>query len=456
MNTSLWVESYPNELNSELGVQLENDIDCDVAIVGGGYTGLWTAFYLHGIDPSLKVAILEAEYIGFGASGRNGGWASALFPQQLSALARKTSPDQARAMHKAMTSNVAVMGSVISEQGWDVDWSHAGTVVAARTPLQFDRARSEVDDMAAWGFHDDLILLDAHDTRKKMNATDTIGGTFTPHCAALHPYKLVRSLGITVKKHGTRIYERTAVAGIEPGLVRTVNGPVVRAPIIVRATEGYTRTLHNHDRTLAPVYSMMLATEPLPSSVWEEIGLSNRETFSDFRNLIIYGQRTADDRLAFGGRGAPYHFGSRISPEQDQNQSVHQGLWRVLTDLFPSIRETRVTHTWGGPLGIARDWWASCGFDPKTGLAWSGGYVGDGVGTSHLGGKTLAHLITGVETELTQLPWVNHHSRAWEPEPLRWLGANLGLRVMQISDNFENRTGRHARVAGYMNKLVGH
>ena len=168
------------------------------------------------------------------------------------------------------------------------------------------------------------------------------------------------------------------------------------------------------------------------------------------------GQRTADDRLAFGGRGAPYFFGSRISPDQDRNPQVHQALWRVLTDLFPAVSDARVTHTWGGPLGVPRDWWASCGLDAQTGLAWSGGYVGDGVGTSNLGGRTLAHLITGQDSDLIDLPWVNHRSRKWEPEPFRWLGANAGLRVMTSADAAEARTGRPTRRAALFARKIGH
>ena len=193
---------------------------------------------------------------------------------------------------------------------------------------------------------------------------------------------------------GAVLHEGTRVDAIEPGIVRTANGDV-RAEFVVRATEGYTRTLKGQTRALAPVYSLMLATEPLPAEAWDSIGLAERETFADGRHLIIYGQRTADGRLAFGGRGAPYHFGSRISPEQDRNAEVHAALWEVLTDLFPVVSRSAVTHTWGGPLGVPRDWWASCGLDRQTGLAWSGGYVGDGVGTSNLGGRTLADLITG-------------------------------------------------------------
>ncbi|MEO8889252.1 MAG: FAD-dependent oxidoreductase, partial [Jatrophihabitantaceae bacterium] len=171
--------------------------------------------------------------------------------------------------------------------------------------------------------------------------------------------------------------------------------------------------------------------------------------------LIIYGQRTADGRLVFGGRGAPYHLGSRIRASYDQVPKVFADLRHTLEDLFPMVRGARITHRWGGPLGIARDWHASVGLDRESGLAWAGGYVGDGVSTTNLVGRTLADLITGQDTELTALPWVGHRSRNWEPEPLRWLGANAGLRAMTWADNAETRSGKPSRLAGLVNAMMG-
>lgn len=453
---SLWWDQLPDRLCRPVGPPLPGRTDVDVAIIGGGFTGLWTAYYLARRDPTLRIVVLEAEEAGFGASGRNGGWASALFPASLDALARASSREEAVRMKRTMISSIAEIDRVAQLEAWDIDWTQGGTVVAARTPLQWKTAQEEVSHSRAWGFgEDDLRLLDRSEARTAINATDVIGATYTPHCAAIDPARLVRELAFAVHRSGVRIHEHTRVQSCEPGVVRTEHGDV-RAEVIVRATEGYTRTLAGQRRTLAPVYSMMLATEPLPPDVWEEIGLSGRATFSDGRNLIIYGQRTSDDRIAFGGRGAPYAFGSRISPEQDRNPAVHAALWEVLVDMLPAVHRSPVTHTWGGPLGIPRDWWASCGLDRRTGLAWSGGYVGDGVTTSNLGGRTLADLITGTDSDLVTLPWVNHRSRHWEPEPFRWLGTNVGIRVMTAADDTEARTGRRSRRAALFARKLGH
>jgi glycine/D-amino acid oxidase-like deaminating enzyme len=226
--------------------------------------------------------------------------------------------------------------------------------------------------------------------------------------------------------------------------------------VVVRATEGYTRSLAGLTREVVPVYSLVVATEPLPDATWERIGLRERETFTDHRHLVIYGQRTADGRLAFGGRGAPYHFGSRVRPEHDRDPATFDALRRVLVELLPAVREAALTHTWGGPLGVARDWCASVGLDRRTGLAWAGGYVGDGVATTNLAGRTLADLVLGRDTDLTALPWVGHRSPRWEPEPLRWLGVTGARVAMTTADAAEARRGRPSRRAGVVNRLLGH
>lgn len=431
---------------------LDGPATVDVAIVGGGFTGLWTAYYLQDTDPSLSIAVVEAEVAGFGASGRNGGWCSALFPVSAATLAAESGHEAAVAQYRAMRHSVGEVVRVAAAEGIDADIAVGGTIVLARSEPQLARARAEATESAEFGL--DVTLLDAATARERCGATDVLGATYTPHCAAIQPAKLVRGLANVVEGRGARVYERTRARAIEPGVVHTDRGEV-RATTVVRATEGYTARLAGARRALAPVYSLIVATEPLPDSVWDEIGLTERETFSDHRHLIIYGQRSADGRMVFGGRGAPYHFGSRIRPEYDRVPRVFAALERTLGDLFPVLRGVNITHRWGGPLGIARDWHASVGLDAATGLAWAGGYVGDGVSTTNLAGRTLAELITGETVHDTALPWVGHHSRNWEPEPLRWLGANAGLRAMTWADDAESRRGKTSRMAALVNAMMG-
>jgi glycine/D-amino acid oxidase-like deaminating enzyme len=228
----------------------------------------------------------------------------------------------------------------------------------------------------------------------------------------------------------------------------------VTARHVIRATEGYTAQLAGYRRTVVPVYSLVVATAPLPESALQQVGMATRPTFNDLRHMIIYGQRTADGRLVFGGRGAPYHYGSAIEPSFDRVPTVFAALRRTLTELFPALEDVPITHTWGGPIGIPRDWCASVGLDPSTGIGWAGGYVGDGLSTTNLAGRTLAHLITGTDSDLTRLPWVGHRSPRWAPEPLRWLGVNAGLRVMTWADRAEIRTGRPSPAAAAFSSFL--
>jgi glycine/D-amino acid oxidase-like deaminating enzyme len=415
---------------------LPGDLDVDVVIVGAGYTGLWTAYYLSEADPALRIAVVEAEFAGYGASGRNGGWCSALFPASLRQLAKRFGRDPAIAMHRAMESTVDEVGRVASAEGIDCHYTKAGTVMLARSRAQLARARESVTEARSFGF-DGLVLLSASEARERCMATGVVGGTYTPHCATIQPALLVRGLASAVERRGVTIYERTRVSALGPGRVDCPQG-TIRAPVVVRATEAFSTALPGYRRTVAPLYSQMIATPPLPDSLWSAIGLAQRETFGDFRHLVIYGQRTADNRFAFGGRGT-YHFGSRIHPSYDADPRLARDIARILADLFPALGEVEIAHTWGGAVAAPRSWIPTVAYDPRTGLGSAGGYFGDGVATTNLAARTLAALITGAGTDLTTLPWVNHHGRQWEPEPLRWLGITTALRAVQLSDALDRR-----------------
>ncbi len=447
---SLWLDTVPDSLAPRTA--LTGSIEADVVIIGAGLTGLWTAYELLVRDPSLDVVVLEAEVAGFGASGRNGGWCSALFAGSRAATAAAHGRDAAVALQRAMFATVDEVGRVLEAEGIDAHFHKGGTLELATRAPHVERLRAHVDEERAWGFGpDDYVWLDADDARARVNAEGTLGGIYTPHCARVHPARLVRGLAHAVVRRGGVIHERSRVVELAPRRVATAAGNV-RAESVIIATEGYTPGLPGHRRDVAPVYSLMIATEPLPARVWDTIGWDGRETLADGRQLIIYAQRTADDRIAFGGRGAPYHFHSRIRDDFDRDPAVFAELRRILVELFPAVAAARVTHEWGGPLGVPRDWYSSVGYDRTSGFGWAGGYVGDGVSTTNLAGRTLADLVLATESELTSLPWVNHRSPQWEPEPLRWLGINAGLRLPLGADRVEERTGRRSR---WREKLLG-
>jgi glycine/D-amino acid oxidase-like deaminating enzyme len=447
---SLWHDTLPGSLRPR--PPLSGCRTVDVAIVGAGYTGLWTAYYLLAADPALRVALVEREIAGFGASGRNGGWCSALWPVSVPTVVREHGPEAARRHYDALAGSVTEVARVSAAEGIDADIAVGGRIALARSQPQLARARAEAREHTAIGAQ--LDLLDAAEARRRLVASNVLGATFTPHCAAVHPAKLVRGLADVVEARGAAIHERTRALAVEPGVVHTDHGSL-RADVVIRATEAYSSSLPGSRRLTVPVYSLVVATAPLSDRFWDEIGLRQRETFADYRHLIIYGQRTAEGRLVFGGRGAPYHFGSRIRSSYDHVPRVFGALTDALVELFPALAGVTITHRWGGAVAISQDWHPSVGLDRTTGIGWAGGYVGDGVAAANLAGRTLAQLILRQTSSLTELPWVGHRWRPWQPEPLRWTGANLALHAMRYADDAEARTGRASRLAPAVNRILG-
>jgi len=452
---SLWHDTTPDPWTP--ADPLDTSIEVDVGIVGGGYTGLWTAYYLSEALPDLRIAIVEAEVCGYGASGRNGGWATHEFSIDRENTAARCGRADVEALLNEMCSTVDEIGRVIQREHIDADYAKGGTVTFASAPAHVPRLRQQVEYEHRWGFDDtDFRWLSRADALALGEAAGTLGALYTPHCAAVHPAKLVKGLVAGVTGRGVRIFEQTRAIILEPGVIRTDRGNV-RARHVLRCTEAFTVRLPGSQRETVPLYSLMIATAPLPEAVWSEIGLAQRPTFNDGRHLIIYGQRTADGRFAFGGRGAPYHFGSTIRPEFDLNQGTHHELEKVLRGLFPQIGDVPITHRWGGAVAVPRDWQASITYDPSTGVGRAGNYVGVGVAASNLAGRTLADLVLGRDTRLTTLPWVGHRSPSWEPEPIRWLGINAGRMLAPAADAIEKKTGRPSRVVGgLLHWLTGH
>jgi glycine/D-amino acid oxidase-like deaminating enzyme len=438
---SFWLETCGDDLTPRR--PLDGNVTADVAIVGAGYTGLWTAHHLLRHDPGLRVVLVEREIAGWGASGRNGGWCSALFPAPWSRVAKEHGAGAARRMEAALQAAVDDVGEWCEKNDVDAHFVKAGTLSLARGPAQLARLKAE--NSGQW--------LSADEARGRVAAADVDGARYTRHCAAIQPARLVRGLARVVEAQGATIYEATAATAIHPGRVVTSVG-AVRAETVVRATEGYTADIPSTHRLLAPVWSLIIATEPIPPSVWEQIGWQGRETLNDERHLIIYAQRTADNRIVFGGRGAPYRFGSRTTGASGHAET-YVGLERALHELLPQTKAARITHRWGGVIGVPRDFMPSVTLDRATRIGWAGGYVGDGVACTSLAGRTLADLILDRDTDRTHLPWVGHKWRRWEPEPFRWLGVRGMTALMASADRAEVKSGRPSRRATLLDKLTG-
>jgi glycine/D-amino acid oxidase-like deaminating enzyme len=448
---SFWLETCGESLAPRPA--LPGDTDADVAIVGAGYTGLWAAFHLLHHDPSLRVVVVEKEVAGWGASGRNGGWCSALFASSWQRVAREHGRDAALRLRAALQRTVDDVGRWCVEQGVDAHYAKGGTLTLARGRAQVVALREQLRSEHRYGGAD-VHWLDRAEAATRLAATGVDGAVYTPHCAAVHPARLVRGLARVVERQGGVVYEQTAARELSAGRVVTDHG-VVRAGVVLRATEAYTADLPGSHRDLVPIWSLVIATDVIDNATWESLGWRDRETVTDGRHLLIYAQRTADGRVVFGGRGAPYRWGSRTDAGQGHH-ATHARLESELRRLLPQLRDVPVRHRWGGVLGVPRDWRPAVVFDRTSGIGWAGGYVGDGVGCAALAGRTLADLVLGRDTDEVHLPWVGHRWRRWEPEPLRWAGVRAMTALMASADSVESRTGRPSRRAALADRLVGH
>jgi glycine/D-amino acid oxidase-like deaminating enzyme len=436
-----------------LRAPLDGPLEADVAIVGAGYTGLWTAYYLKRAEPALRIVVLEREFAGFGASGRNGGWVSGFFSGPARVYERQGG-DYA-ALQRAMLDTVVELEQVLQEQRIEADFHKGGHLSVALGPAQLQRVRAEVLQARRHGLEEqDLREVGATELAARVRVAGALGARFSPHVARVHPAKLLRGLAATAAGLGVSIYEQTPVSELRPREALTPAG-TVRARWIVRATEGYTASLAGLRRALVPMNSSMIVTEPLAQELWQEIGWAGREVLGDSANVYVYLQRTEDGRIAIGGRGVPYRFGSRTDGAGETAPSTIASLTEKLHEMFPATAGVPIDHAWSGVLGVPRDWCMSVAADPATGLAWAGGYVGEGVAAVNLAGRTLRDLILGRGSELTVLPWVGRAPARWEPEPLRWAAIQAVYALYRRADRDERRGGRPSRLARVVDRASG-
>ncbi|MBG6056864.1 glycine/D-amino acid oxidase-like deaminating enzyme [Cryobacterium sp. MP_M5] len=414
---------------------LPGPITADVCIVGAGYTGLWTAYYLKKAAPALRVVILEQRFAGYGASGRNGGWLTNSVTGGREQYVSSHGREAAARFQASMNETVDEVIRVAAAEGIDADIVKGGEFTVAYDLPQQQRLEASARAEQRWDMTD-VELLSPAAARARIDVAGTTGAMWHPHCARIHPAKLAAGLARVVLALGVEIYENTRVSEITPGRALTEHGPV-DAEFVVRATEGFTAGLKGLHRAWLPMNSSLIATAPLSDAVWESIGWNERETLGDMAHAYMYAQRTKDDRIAIGGRGVPYRFGSRTDSDGHTPASTVEALRGILTRFFPATAGVAIDHAWSGVLGVPRDWAATVGLDPATGLAWAGGYVGTGVATTNLAGRTLTDLILDRDTGLTGLPWVNHRVRNWEPEPLRWLAVHALYRAYSFADRAE-------------------
>jgi glycine/D-amino acid oxidase-like deaminating enzyme len=454
-NVSFWYADLGGV--PERRAALPGDREADICIIGAGYTGLWTAYYLKKADPSLSIVVVEREFAGFGGSGRNGGWLSGGFDWSREKYLKGSSRQAVIAMQSAMAGTVEEVIRVTEAEGIDADIVRTDNLVVATNAAQMGRLGEDYRSMLDWEVPAEKIaLLTASEAAERVRVEGVEGGLVVRGMARVQPAKLARGLAEAVERLGVTIYEGTAVTAYRKGVVETDRG-TVRAPVILRATEGFTAGLPGHEREWLPLNSAQIVTEPLPDALWDEIGWRGHELLGEGAHAYCYAQRTREGRIAMGGRGVPYRFGSRTDVNgQTQDATIAQ-LHAILLRLFPKLKDVRIDHAWCGVLGVPRDWCTTAGFDEASGLGWAGGYVGLGVSSSNLAGRTLTDLVLKRDTELVRLPWVNRQVRPWEPEPMRWLGVHAMYQLYGIADRREAEgLGRTSRLARLADKLTGH
>ena len=353
-----------------------------------------------------------------------------------------------------MHESIVEVGRVAEREGIDADYARGGTTLWPATRRSSPARASWWRRSGGWSGPGGAQLLSKGEAEAIARATRVLGATFTPNCAVVHPLKLVRGLAERVEARGVSLFERTRATGLRRGELLTDHGSI-RAEMVVRATEGYTASLRGERRRFVPLYSLMIATEPLPSSVWDESACGGARPSPTCGTCASTGSErrmTGSRSAAAGRRTTTVTDAAGLRPGRARARAAARGAGRPL----PGGRPVRGHPPLGRRDRRAARLARSVGLDSLRGVAWGGGYVGDGVATANLAGRTLAQLITGRESDLTHLPWVGHRSRDWEPEPLRWLGVNGGRLLLTYADRAEARSGKPARSAKAFARLIGY
>ena len=451
---SFWHDSLAEALQPRPALGAETR--ADVAIVGAGYTGLWAAWHLKRLEPSVRIAVVEADSAGYGASGRNGGWCSGWLSGIEGWLNDPARRAGAIRLQKLMFQAVRDIGETTGREGIDCHFERAGALQIAVNPAQLERLEEELRYVRALGFDEsDYRWLERREIEGTLAVDGALAALHLPHCAAIHPARLARGLAARLEREGVTIYEQSPVLECAAGSVRTAGGAIAADTVLV-ATEGYGTALSARRRGLIPVHSMMVVTEPLPEETFERIGCRRRYCFGNLDRIVTYGQRTADNRIAFGCRGR-YFYGSSLRRSFDPADPEFELVRSTLLRFFPALHGVRFTHAWGGALGVSRSLRPAVCFDAERHFGWAGGYFGNGVAAAHLAGRTLADLALGRDSELLQTPWVNppEAQRPWEPEPLRWLGFRATRALMERADRAEYAGRSAVRLQKLIDRLMG-
>lgn len=432
---SYWLGASPYEP----GPALSGERRADVAIVGGGFTGLCTAHFLSELEPSLDVVVLESEVVGFGASGRNGGFSMTLFGLTLGVTARMYGKARAAEAHHYMEEAVETLERLVGELGIDSDYERPGFLRVATSPAYVRRIQEEIELAHRLGL-EGIEWIGADAVRAEVDSPTYLGAWSEPRCGILDPAKQARGLAAAVRRAGVDVFERSPVTRIDRGsaaITLDTPGGRVRAGRVVLATNAYSHLLPELRRRQSPAFTHIVLTEPLSDSQLGEIGWRNRQGIETARNMVHYYRLTADNRLLMGGRDVSLSYGTDM--ERDHHPPTFAGLERDVRTTFPSLRDVRFTHRWGGPVSVPVQMVPALGRlgDPR--IVYSLGCMGHGVSLTHLNGRTLAELLLERETERTAAWFVDRRVVPWPPEPLRFLAGAAVRGALKLQDRFTDR-----------------
>jgi len=416
------------------GAPLQDDIEVDVAVVGGGFTGLSSAYHIKKAEPNLRVVLLESEVIGFGASGRNAGFSMTLFGMTLGLTARRFGKKKAKEAHHYMERAVDYLRDLVAELKIDCDYEHPGFLRVATSEKYKKRILKEMELVHKLGL-EGIEWLDKEQTQEQVRSPLYLGAWWEPRCGLLNPAKLSWGWADVIRALGVEIFENTPVAEIvrESGKVRleTPNGRV-RADKVVMATNAWSHFFKGLKRKQVPAWTYIVMTEPLKDEHLNEIGWQNRQGIEDARNLVHYYRLTADNRIVMGGRDVSMTYGEDM--DKDLNPEIFAGLKDDVRELFPALKDVRFTHEWGGPVSVPLDMAPAIGYAGDKNVVYSLGAVGHGVSMTQLNGRTVADLILERKTDLTDVFFVNRRTIPWPPEPLRYLAGKAILGYMHWED----------------------
>ncbi len=414
---SFWMTTRPYRPGSPL----QGDLEVDVAVVGGGFTGLAAAYFLKRDEPGLRVALLEGEVIGFGASGRNGGFNMTLFGLTLSITALRFGKARAREAHHYMERAVDTLRDLVRDLKLDCDYEHPGFLRVATSENYRKRILHEIELAHRLGLSG-IEWIDAERLAQEVRSPQYLGAWWEPRCGLLNPAKLAWAWKEVLEPMGVRVLERTPVRSLErqgSQLRLETPGGTVRAGKVVLATNAWSHFFPELRRKQIPAWTHIVLTEPLSEAQRREIGWARRQGIEDARDLVHYYRLTADGRLLMGGRDVTPPSGDDM--ERDLNPATFAGLERDVAEIFPPLQGVRYTHRWGGPVSVPVDMAPALGYAGDRNVIYSLGCVGHGVSLTHLNGRTVADLVLERKTDLTDVFFVNRRTIPWPPRPLQGL-----------------------------------